>query len=438
MRDLRSVVMFAIALLGAVSARATWSIIIVDSRTREIAIGSATCLTGLNLRGTLAVLRTEIGAAAAQSAVDPTGRNRAIIYRELGNGTDPLRILQILEDVDRGHQTRQYGIVDVHGRVATFTGSLDGPFAGDLRGHVGTLTYAIQGNVITGQPVLDAARDAILNTPGGLPEKLMAAMEAARAMGGDGRCSCDPDDPPGCGSPPPSFEKSAHIAFMLVARRGDFDRGPCSGGRGCAAGDYYLELNVAFQQASDPDPVLQLRDLFDAWRLALVGHADAIESRTTVTPDRGLNTGPVSATLRIELLDWQGLPATDTLEVIVEPEVRDTVGTTTIGTVQDLGNGIFEVPVTADTTPGPHRLLVTVRAPDGPDDDSDEDQIILIPSPTLWVMDAAADLNGDGTVDLADLSILLSSFGNGPDGDIDGDGHTDLADLSRLLQSLPG
>ncbi len=438
MRDVRSVLLLLVAVFGVAGARATWSIIIVDTRTREIAIGSATCLTGLNLRRTLAVLRTEIGAAAAQSAVDTTGNNRRLIYEELGNGTDPLRILQMLEQRDRAHQTRQYGIVDVYGRAATFTGNLDGPFANDIRGRIGTLTYAIQGNVITGQPVLDTARDAIENTPGGLPEKLMAAMEAARAMGGDGRCSCDPDDPPGCGSPPPSFEKSAHIGFMLVARRGDRDRGTCRGGFGCAAGDYYLELNISNQQASDPDPVIQLRERFDAWRLALVGHADAIESRTTVTPDRGLNTAPITATLRIELLDWQRLPATDTLEVIVQPEVRDTVGNTTIGAVQDLGGGIYEVQVTADTTPGPHRLLVTVRAPDGPDDDADEDQIILIPSPTLWVMDAAADLNHDGTVDLTDLSILLGSFGNAADGDIDGDGDTDLADLARLLQSLPG
>ena len=37
--------------------------------------------------------------------------------------------------------------------------------------------------MITGQPVLDQAEAALRNTPGGIPEKLMAAMEAARAMG---------------------------------------------------------------------------------------------------------------------------------------------------------------------------------------------------------------------------------------------------------------
>ena len=49
----------------------------------------------------------------------------------------------------------------------------------------------------------------------------MAAMQAARSMGGDGRCSCSPTLPTSCGSPPPSFTKSAHIAYMMVARAGD-------------------------------------------------------------------------------------------------------------------------------------------------------------------------------------------------------------------------
>ncbi len=51
----------------------------------------------------------------------------------------------------------------------------------------------------------------------------------------------------------------------------------------------------------------------------------------------------------------------------------------------------------------------------------------------------AEDLNGDGQIDLTDLSILLANFGNsgGPaDGDLNGDGIVDLGDLARLLSSL--
>jgi len=45
------------------------------------------------------------------------------------------------------------------------------------------------------------------------------------------------------------------------------------------------------------------------------------------------------------------------------------------------------------------------------------------------------DLNGDGCVNLADLSILLAAYDMGIEGDLDGDGDTDLADLSLLLAS---
>jgi agmatine deiminase len=48
-------------------------------------------------------------------------------------------------------------------------------------------------------------------------------------------------------------------------------------------------------------------------------------------------------------------------------------------------------------------------------------------------MDCVGDLNGDGTRDLADLGILLASYGVDDGGDIDGDGDTDLADLGELL-----
>ena len=55
----------------------------------------------------------------------------------------------------------------------------------------------------------------------------------------------------------------------------------------------------------------------------------------------------------------------------------------------------------------------------------------------LTPVSCPADLDGDGTVGLADLSILLASFGTSgatpADGDLDGDGDVDLADLSALL-----
>lgn len=216
-------------------ARATWSIVLVDLRTGEIAAGSATCLTNLDLRASTPVMITGVGAATAQSFVDTTGQNRVFIRDALLAGTAPSDIITALEDFDSGHQTRQYGIADTMGGTASFSGTGDGAWAGGRTGsfeysrdgHTGTIVYAIQGNVLTGPPVVDMAVDAVINTPGDLADKLMAGMEAARLFGGDGRCSCSTGAPDSCGSPPagfdPATDKSAHIGYMMIARAGDTD-----------------------------------------------------------------------------------------------------------------------------------------------------------------------------------------------------------------------
>ncbi len=62
---------------------------------------------------------------------------------------------------------------------------------------------------------------------------------------------------------------------MLLARFGDADSPTCGAG-GYAEGDYFLNLNVAFQQSGDPDPVEQLQNLFDTWRLTLASLPDGV------------------------------------------------------------------------------------------------------------------------------------------------------------------
>jgi uncharacterized Ntn-hydrolase superfamily protein len=426
-RLLRRLTLLATLAAASAPARATWSIIIVDRESKEVAIGSATCLTGFNLKRNLPVVLVDVGAAAAQASIDALARNRQVIHAELLAGTPPAEILALLAEQDYSHQSRQYGIVDTLGRAVTFSGSQNGEYANGLTGQFGTLVYSIQGNVITGQPVLDQAEAAILNTPGDIPEKLMAAMEAARDMGGDGRCSCAPDDPTGCGAPPDDFDKSAHVGFMVVTRRGDVD-GVCTANNGCANGSYFLTINIAFQTAEDPDPVDQMRERFDLWRAELVGVPDAVASLISITPPRLLNDGVSTATMRIEVRDWQGLPATGIADLIVEHDPAGSAGSSTVGPVSDLGGGVYELELTAGTIVGRDRLAVRVS-------DATRERY-LIPSGLLRIQDQQADLNGDGVVDLQDLIVLLEAYGQDPGGDLDGDGDTDLADLASLLRNL--
>ena len=224
----------ALVALAASTAQGTWSILLVDLDTGEIALGSATCLTGFDLRENTPVIVTGVGAATAQSFVDTTGRNRVFIRDGLVQGLTPAQILDGLDGFDSDHQTRQYGIIDARGNAATFSGSGAGAWAGGSVGefedtHLGRtrrIAYAIQGNVLAGPEVVDAAVAAVIATPGDLAEKLMAGMEASQILGGDGRCSCVVGGP-ACGAPPPGFDpatdKSSDIAYMMITRAGDTD-----------------------------------------------------------------------------------------------------------------------------------------------------------------------------------------------------------------------
>jgi len=102
MSFLRALVLFLVC--GNLSA--TWSIIIVDTRTGEVAIGSATCVPGWDLRSLTAVLVIGKGGACAQSYVDFSGRNRLLIFNGFKNGTNPKDILAALAKADPNHQTR--------------------------------------------------------------------------------------------------------------------------------------------------------------------------------------------------------------------------------------------------------------------------------------------------------------------------------------------
>jgi uncharacterized Ntn-hydrolase superfamily protein len=223
----------ALLFAAASAAHATWSIVLIDSRTGEIGIASSTCLSNFDLKANSPVVVVGRGAAAAQSSVDTTGTNRTLIRNRLAQGVAPEAILAELAATDGSHDTRQYGIGDTYGRALSFTGIEDGAWAGGTTGsftytyagQTGTMSYAIQGNVLTGPPVIDATLLAIQQTNSDLPGRLMAGMEAARSLGGDGRCSCSPANPTGCGAPPTSFTKASTCGYYIISRAGDADTG---------------------------------------------------------------------------------------------------------------------------------------------------------------------------------------------------------------------
>lgn len=224
---------FAAAAIAAVSgnAQATWSILIADTRTGEIVIGSATCVESINLQQSTPVLISGVGAVTAQSAVDITGMNRQVIRDRLLQGVPLDAILEELAMSDGGHDNRQYGFITAQGHTLTYSGIQNAAWAGGQTGRIergspgyaDDIVFSVQGNILSGSNVVQAAVDAIHISDGDLPAMMMEAMQAAKSAGGDGRCSCSNADPTGCGSPPPEPFKSAHVGYMLGTRAGDID-----------------------------------------------------------------------------------------------------------------------------------------------------------------------------------------------------------------------
>ncbi len=336
--------------LLAVPARATWSIVVVNTRTGEVSVGVATCLTSTNLRRVVPVIVPGYGAAAVQCMGDSNGTLRPIIWEELQRGTPVDEILSMIEQSDPSFDTRQIAIIDLQGRATAWTGSSCGDWKGELIGQSGDLVYSIQGNVLTGAAVVLAAEQALVSTPGDLATKLMASMEAADAMGGDGRCSCDPFDPPGCGTPPPSFGKSAHCGTMLIARPGD----PIEycNFNSCARGDFYMIVNTKERSASDPNAVDLLRADFDAWRLSLVGRPDAYRSIVYAPAHTVDAAAPEVLSYVLDLRDLNGAPLTQGGATVSLVHTPASAGLASLQGFTDHGDGSYTAEVLSGSQAG--------------------------------------------------------------------------------------
>jgi Family of unknown function (DUF1028) len=270
---LRSIVAgLSLGALGPSVARATWSVIAVDLSTGRIVIASATCVDRDDafLKGVQAVVVPGKGVAACQAGVDNTHANQMLVFAELQKGTEPDKIIELLS-ADPAFQSRQFGILDLHGRSAGHSGLSNGYVTQDIQGRVpGTqIYYSIQGNILRPGEVVPKAVQAFLSTNGAITDRVMAAMEAADAAGGDSRCNCPP--PPEDGSAPaiPCEGKTAHVAYILMAERND------TNGDSHNNGTYTMYLTVnqpaqggpnAIKAGENLNPVKTLRMRYDAWR----------------------------------------------------------------------------------------------------------------------------------------------------------------------------
>ena len=124
-----------------------------------------------------------VGAVATQAWVNVAYKAAALAH--LAEGATAAVALQRLLDEDDGGDHRQVGIVDVDGRAASHTGASCLQWAGGVTGE----GYAIQGNILADEGVVPAMESAFVasDTAAPLAERLLAALRAGDAAGGDAR-----------------------------------------------------------------------------------------------------------------------------------------------------------------------------------------------------------------------------------------------------------
>src|SRR5215471_7526501 len=160
----------------------TFPIIGRDPATGQLgmAVQSKTIAVGARTRGG----KGGVAVFAHQSASNPMYSTIGIELIEAG--MTPQQALDMMLRSDAGRDSRQVAILDAQGRSAAFTS----PTITDWKGHKCGVNYCAQGNTLTGPEVVDAmARTFEASASSGAPlaERLLDALEAGQAQGGDRR-----------------------------------------------------------------------------------------------------------------------------------------------------------------------------------------------------------------------------------------------------------
>lgn len=158
----------------------TFSITAWDEGTGMAGVAVLTKFFGV---GSLAPFaRAGVGAVSTQAFVNPTFGPRALDL--LAQGLEPEDVVYVLLKSDEGREHRQLHLVNRYGRTAAFTGAE----TVDWAGHRTYDHFSVAGNMLVGQQVIDAMATAYqANSAVDFPERLMRALEAGQAAGGDKR-----------------------------------------------------------------------------------------------------------------------------------------------------------------------------------------------------------------------------------------------------------
>ena len=247
--------------------------------------------------------RAGVGAVATQSWANTAFGPEGLAL--MGRGAAAEEALHLLVEADDGREDRQVGLVDPAGRAATFTGSKCMDWAGGVTGP----GFAAQGNILASEQVVAELARAFAESEGDLCDRLLVALLAGDAAGGDRR--------------------GRQSAALLVVREGGGYEG---------RNDRYVDLRVD----DHPEAPAELTRLFEVWDTTMLIRNDPLlpagpelvadlQRRLAVLgPYLGEPSGVYDDRTRKALAEWAGernlegrLRDDDQISNLLVVEIRD-------------------------------------------------------------------------------------------------------------------
>ena len=211
----------------------TFSIVAFDAETGDLGVAVASKFPCVG--AVVPWARAGVGAVATQSWANtdfgPDGLGL------MGGGLPAAAALDAVLEPDTDREERQVGFVDAQGGVATFTGANCMDWAGGRTGD----GFAVQGNILAGEDVVASMADTFARTEGDLCDRMLAALLAGDAAGGDRR--------------------GKQSAALLVVRDGGGYEG---------RNDRYIDLRVD----DHPEAPAELARLFAVWDTTMLVRTD--------------------------------------------------------------------------------------------------------------------------------------------------------------------
>jgi uncharacterized Ntn-hydrolase superfamily protein len=224
----------SLLLISATQSFATWSIIVIDSKTKQIGIAGASCTQSVYGIGAIVPGK---GAIVVQAMSNYFARVKG--FEMIIAEATPSEILNAMMAPQYSPEMQQYAIVSVKyiDSPATYTGSLTTAYKGALTAK----GISVQGNTLADSAELQLVMNAVLKAQQdalSIEDVLMLGLEAGAQLGGDKRCG----------------DTKALSAFITVVNPNDDRRNP------------YLNL-VSYGTVEKVNAVEALRRKFNEWKI---------------------------------------------------------------------------------------------------------------------------------------------------------------------------